>query len=342
MNKLNLEDLIGNEHLKTQLKISHGAARLNNTSVPHILLSGLAGCGKTSTAKAIAKLGNSLFLEAGAEAFKTAEDMAKLFEKLSDDGYDLDTGEIIGTINPAIIFIDEAHRLSLKSEELLGIAMENWEHSFLFKQGKKSQVFKTWLPRFTLICATTKEGELSKPFRDRFKISYIFGEYSLADSMKIIKIHADKKGIKIDDQSVVRIAQRSRGTPRLMVRFLERVTEAMLYLGEPEITMDIVEAQFQLLGIDSEGLTETDTIILKTLYDQDSPVGLETLSLKTNQDEKTIKEVSEPYLIIKGFIERGKRGRVITEEGRNHLISLGIVDPKEEEQTVSSLLRRKL
>jgi Holliday junction DNA helicase RuvB len=116
----------------------------------------------------------------------------------------------------------------------------------------------------------------------------------------------------------------------------------MLYSGESSVTMPIVEAQFQLLRIDSEGLTETDTIILKALYDQDSPVGLETLSLKTNQDEKTIKETSEPYLITKGFIERGKRGRIITEEGIKHLISLGVVNPKEEEQTLSSLLRRRL
>jgi Holliday junction DNA helicase RuvB len=341
MSKLNLEDLIGNEQLKTQLKISHGAAQLNNTPVPHILLAGLPGTGKTSTAKAAASLGSSLFLEAGPESFKTAESMAELFAKLPDDGYS-PGGEIIGTINPAIIFIDEAHRLTLKSEEMLGIAMENWEHSFLHKEGKKSKVFNTWLPRFTLICATTKEGELSKPFRDRFKISYVFGAYSLSDSMKIIKMHAAKKEVEIDDQAVVRIAQRSRGTPRLMVRYLDRVIEAMLYSGESSVTMPIVEAQFQLLRIDSEGLTETDTIILKALYDQDSPVGLETLSLKTNQDEKTIKETSEPYLITKGFIERGKRGRIITEEGIKHLISLGVVNPKEEEQTLSSLLRRRL
>jgi Holliday junction DNA helicase RuvB len=341
MSKLNLSDLIGNEHIKAQIRISFGASKLSNKPMPHMLLSGKPGCGKTTIAKAIANLGNSFFLEANAEAFKTAEGIAELFALLPEEGYDLDTGEIIGKINPSIIFIDEAHRLTLKSEEMLGIAMENWEHSFPLKVGKETKVFKTWVPRFSLICATTKEGELSKPFRDRFKLSYIFSEYSLKDSILIVKMHAKKKGVIIDEESILDIAKRSRGTPRLIVRYLDMVIDAMMFSEESEITLDIVKAQFKLMNIDAEGLTETDTIILKTLYESDFPVGLETLSLKTNQEIKTIREVNEPYLVTKGFLERGKQGRVITEAGKKHLENIGLIEPKQE-AAINRLLRRKL
>lgn len=335
-----LDNIVGNEHIKAQLSIAYGAARLNNRPLPHMLLSGRPGCGKTTTAKALAELGGAKFVEVSAEGLKTAEDIQRIFENLPDDGYG-PSGEIIGEIKPAIIFVDEAHRLTLKSEEMLGISMENWTHTFSEGRGKKKQVLTTWVPQFTLVCATTKEGSFSKPFRDRFKLVYIFNEYDLEESIEIVKKHASKKGISLTDNAAVRIAQRGRGTPRTMVRFLERMVDAMLVLGQDELTVEIVEAQFQLMGIDPEGLTRTDIAILKKLNDSELPVGLESLALLTNQDQETIREVNEPYLLTTGLMERGKQGRVITNKGIEHLVKYGhIEETVEETKTIKRVLSR--
>lgn len=327
---LALDDLIGNDHIKAQLRIAQGAARLHNRALPHMLLAGLPGCGKTSTARALAASSGSPFVETNPESLKTAEDIQGLFDRLPLEGYD-NQGEIVGIINPAIIFIDEAHRLALKSEEMLGIAMEEWKHHFTVGSGKKKEPLTSWVPRFTLVCATTKEGSLSKPFRDRFKLTYIFNEYSLPESVKMVMLHAGQKNVSIDENSAVRIAQRSRGTPRLIVRYLERVIDAMVVMARENITVDLVEAQFNLMGIDPEGLTQTDIIILKALHESDVPVGLESLALKTNQDQSTVKDTNEPYLIRSGFMERGKRGREITERGIEHLVKYKHITPQKKQ-----------
>ncbi len=340
MANLTIDDIIGNDDIKAQLKIALGAAKLNNRQLPHMLLAGRAGCGKTTTAQAIAEMGGSYFREVSPDALRAPEDLVSVFDKFPLDGYDFHTGEIVGTINPAILFIDEAHRLSLKAEEMLGIAMENWTHSFTTGKGRKKENITAWVPRFTLICATTMEGLLSKPFRDRFKMMYIFKEYSFDESVRIIRVHADKRGLKIDDVSIARIAQRSRGTPRLMVRYLERIADAMVYLGRTEVTIDLVEAQFNLMKIDEIGLTESDITILKTLHNSELPVGIDTLALHTNQDKNTIVEVNEPYLLKLGMIERSKQGRVITDNGVEHLIKSGLI-PAPKEAPASRVLSRR-
>ncbi len=342
MTRLTIDDIIGNDAIKTQLKIAQGAARLNNRQLPHMLLAGRAGCGKTTTAQAIAEMGGSYFREVSPDALKTPEDLVSVFDKFPMDGYDFHTGEILGTINPSILFIDEAHRLSLRAEEMLGIAMENWTHSFTIGKGKKKENITAWVPKFTLICATTMEGLLSKPFRDRFKMMYIFKEYNFDESVQIIRVHANKKGLTIDDISIARIAQRARGTPRLMVRYLERIADAMTFLGKTGITIDLVEAQFNLMKIDEIGLTESDITILKILYASELPVGIDTLALHTNQDKNTIAEVNEPYLLRLGMIERSKQGRIITDNGVEHLVKSGLITPPKEVTTSRVLSRRSV
>lgn len=319
-----IDELIGNSSLKTQLKIAFGAAKIHNRPIGHVLFTGQAGCGKTSFSQALAKMGRSYFVQVAPESLKTSEDIAEVFAKFPDTGYDLETGSIIGTINPSILFIDEIHQLSLKAEEMLGIAMENYIHNYSRGKGKKKSIVPTWVPKFTLIGATTREGELSKPFRDRFKHTFIFSAYSEEESCQIINLHAAKSKVTISQDAVLAIAKRSRGTPRLMVRYLERMIDGMLVLGEKSINEMMVEAQFGLLEIDQIGLTKADVEILRILHESDAAVGLETLAIRTNQDTSTVSEVSEPYLMRLGFLERGPRGRTLTERGLAHLIKLGI------------------
>lgn len=327
---IDFESFIGNESVKQQIKIALGAARLHNRPLPHTLLLGPPGMGKTSLSRAIANYGQMPFIELSPEAIGSPEDLAEVFNKLPADGYDRLTGEVIGTINPPVIFIDEAHRLSLKAEESLGIAMENWRHSFIEGRGRRKRNVTCWVPRFTLVCATTIEGGLSKPFRERFKLTYSFKEYSLSEALQVLLLHAKLLGITIDGQCAMRIAQRARGTPRLLVRYLESVRDAMVFLGRENLTgldgIGLVEAQFELMKIDPEGLTEGDIAILKALYESDYELGWETLALQTNQDKKTVSEVIEPFLLRLGLITRSKQGRVITDRGVEHLVKYNHIE----------------
>lgn len=319
--------------------IANGAARLHNKAMGHILFSGLAGCGKTSTARAVSNLNGAPFFEVSAESIKTAEDLAKLFSKFPSTGYNEETGEKLGTITPPIVFIDEAHRLSLKTEEMLGIAMEDYTHTYTQGKGRNKCEVTAWVPEFTIICATTKEGELSKPFRDRFKFSFVFSSYSMEESVSIAGLHADKKGINIDGDSIEIIAQRSRGTPRLIVKHLDTVHDVMVYMEREQVTSTLTEAQFDLMEVDSLGLSATDIAILKDLHYADAPQGIDSLAVKTNLDPKTITEVSEPYLIRLGFIERTKGGRVITDTGSAHLVKQGHVKAPAVELGKSRVIR---
>jgi holliday junction DNA helicase RuvB len=339
MKPIQMEEIIGNDDIKTQIKIAYGAARLHNRPLPHLMLAGRSGCGKTTTAKAVADMGGSYFRELSPDSLKTAEELATVFQKLPDEGYDYQTGEVVGNINPSILFIDEAHRLSLKAQEMLGIAMENWKHTFIVGKGRSRGPITTWVPKFTLICATTMEGTLSKPFRDRFKLTYIFKEYNFDESMKIVFMHAQKRNIKIDASSAARIAIRGRGTPRLIIKYLDAVHDAMSFLQRDSITVELAEAQFDLMKIDEVGLNEADIIILKSLYDSELPVGIDSLALRTNQDKETVSGVNEPYLIKLGFIERSKQGRIITETGIAHLAKHGYINKNSSSADIGRVLK---
>jgi len=309
-------NLIGNTNTKEQIQIALDSARKRNMALPHMLFAGSAGCGKTSMAREVAKVGGVDFISVSPENIKDSKDVRKLLDNLNHDNYD-EKGNKVGKVKPSIIFVDEIHKLVLPAQEDFGIAMED----FMLPTSRPNRFF--WLPYFTLIGATTLAGNLSKPFYDRFKIIFDFRPYDLEDSCKIVKFHAQRIGVTLLDEATVEIANRSRGVPRLMVRYLERIRDFSSAKNKPLVTPRIVANVFNKLGIDAEGFTNTEIAILKALYVSDKPIGLENIAIITNESARTIKDTIEPYLIQRGFIIRSGAGRLITRQGREYLDAQG-------------------
>jgi len=334
--------IIGNRDIMSQLAVAATSAMVENRSLPHTLLSGAAGCGKTSTARYIAERTGCDIIEMPPEGIKSRDDMLRIREVLNVVGYDR-IGNKIGSIRPSILFIDEIHRLPIRGQEHLGIAMENWiipvdENQVKLGLNKResAQFGHTtkgrgrWCPRFTLIGATTDDGLLSKPFKDRFKLKFIFNTYTLEDSIKIVEVHTERLGIQITKNATHAIAKRGRGVPRILVGLLERCRDTAVSAKEDVVTINVCKVSFMLMGIDSTGLTQTDIKILKTLYGSKDPVGLDSLSIIVNESRKTISETIEPYLVQRGFILRSSRGRTLTKTGREYLIENGHIKEDED------------
>lgn len=326
-------NLIGHETTKKQIKVAQQAARARNMSLPHMLFSGSPGCGKTTMANEIAKTSGVDFITATPEDLKDAKSVKKLLENLNDKGYDA-KGNRISNIKPSIIFLDEIHNIPLKGQEILGIAMEN----FRMETGRPNAYY--WLPYFTLIGATTLAGNLSKPFLDRFKLSFMFSPYSTQESIKIIRMHAQKLKISMTAKAVNDIAVRGRGVPRIMVSYLERVRDAMIANKSVLITSLLTKEVFEAMGIDIHGFSETEIKILMVLYKNDIPVGLENLSIITNESTKTIKERIEPYLIQSGLMMRSGSGRIITKSGREYLENQGYTGKASGKQYITANYER--
>lgn len=325
---LTLDNFVGNKDLIPMLRISITASKARNAALPHILLKGPAGTGKTTLAEVIAREFNTEPIALTPGTARKIQDLRKLFFRMPGEGYDQD-GNVIGTIKPQIVFCDECHQLPLVAQENLGIAMQDWK---LAVNIRGQDVFE-WVPRFTLIGATTLPGKLSKPFLDRFKIQSEFETYSKDEAIQIAEFHSKSQNLGLGSGVAEAIATRSRGVPRLIVRFLDRLADAALVAGQENptynrvITRQLAEAVFSnFLKIDDRGLTKTDLKILKSLARQDDPVGLETLATIVNEDKSSVESTIEPYLIQEGLIIRTKRGRLLTDEGRRYLTAAGYLE----------------
>jgi Holliday junction DNA helicase RuvB len=337
---------IGNEDTLEQISIALRSAIAENRPLPHMLMSGAAGCGKTSTARYIAELTGTNFLSIACDSIKNRTDVIPIAKQLDKTGYDKHGRKVKGSCTrPSIVFIDEIHQLSLSGQEHLGILMEEWHVPINGQEAIKLQSvpasklseldyftigLKYWAPEFTLIGATTNDGKLSKPFRDRFKMRFVFQPYSLDDSMEIVKFHADRLKVKIEESGAMEIAKRGRGVPRVLVSLLERCRDVLVTAKRDQIDNIVARTTFINLQIDSTGLTLTDIEILKTLYEAGEPVGLENLAVRLNESQKVLSETIEPYLIQRGLIMRGTKGRTITEKGRLYLSDKGHIKPVEE------------
>lgn len=305
--------MIGNNNIKEQLNIALSATQKRNTALPHILFSGPAGCGKTTLAKEIATIGGMDFMQATSDSVKGYRAVLDLLSNINHIGYNKQ-GDVVGRIKPTIIFLDEIHRLPISGQEHLGIAME--EFQLESDQDKKSYI---WFPLFTIIGATTEEGLLSKPYRDRFKLLLNFKLYDEETLALIVSYHAEKKKVKITKNACFDISKRSKGTPRLAVKYLERAIDFALWKNLDVITPDLTKTMFEGLGIDPLGLSDNERTLLISLYNSEKPVGLNNLSVIINASQKTITDSIEPFLMYKGLITVSGRGRVLTRKGMDYV-----------------------
>jgi len=323
--------LVGNRDVFGQINIAIASAIQQNRSIPHMLLSGAAGCGKTSTARYIADSTGSNMVMVAADSVKKREDVLNIISHLNHRGYDK-YGRKIGTVKPSIVFIDEIHNVPLSGQEHAGIVMEEWylpvtkrEAQVDAKSVKDLNNAIRWSPEFTLIGATTNDGKLSKPFRDRFKLRFLFNTYSEEESRDIVLMHADRLGVRTDPEAAMEIAKRGRGVPRILVGLLERCVDTAVAAQVNEITKEVAIVTFDNLKIDRTGLTITDVNILKALYESDDAVGLDNLAVKLNESSRVLSETVEPYLIQRGFIIRTGKGRKITDKGTQYLMENGYI-----------------
>ena len=304
--------MIGHENTKTQIRRAVESAHARNVAIPHMLFAGAPGCGKTTMAKEIAKISKAHFIKAVPEDMKDYNAVIGLLEQLDHTGYDR-RGNRIGRIHPTVIFFDEIHAMPLKGQEKLGIAMEEWQ----IESTHANRYI--WLPYFTLIGATTNDGKLSKPFRDRFKLRFVFQTYETDELTQIVKMHSGRLKMMISERAARDIATRSKGTPRIAVGYLERARDMALSMRSKLITSGITHRTFKEMKVDEKGLTETEIKVLKALYNAGTSVGLDNLSIITNESAKTLSESVEPFLIQKGLILRSGKGRVLTPAGRKYV-----------------------
>ena len=296
---LSLEDYIGQEKVKRNLKVYIEAAKERGDSLDHVLFYGPPGLGKTTLAGIIAnEMGTHLKVTSGPAIEKPGE-MAAILNNLQEGD---------------VLFVDEIHRLNRQVEEVLYPAMEDYEIDIMIGKGATARSIRLELPKFTLVGATTRAGLLSAPLRDRFGVVSHLEFYSVKELETIIKRSARVLNVEIDTKGALELAKRSRGTPRLANRLLKRVRDFAQVKYDGRITGEVADYALNLLDVDKDGLDRNDRLILQTIIGKfgGGPVGIETLAASIGEDSGTLEDVYEPYLIQNGFINRTPRGRVAT------------------------------
>ncbi|MBO5153141.1 MAG: Holliday junction branch migration DNA helicase RuvB [Eubacterium sp.] len=300
-----LEDYIGQEKAKTNLKVYIEAAKKRGEPLDHVLFYGPPGLGKTTLAGIIAnEMGVHVKITSGPAIAKPGE-MAAILSNLAEGD---------------LLFVDEIHRLNRQVEEVLYPAMEDYAIDIMIGKGATARSIRLDLPKFTLVGATTRAGLLSAPLRDRFGVIHHLEYYTVDELKTIIQHSAVKLGVEIDEAGAFELARRSRGTPRLANRLLKRVRDFAQVKYDGKITEDVASFALDLLEVDKMGLDNSDRKLLMTIIEKFSggPVGLDTLAAAIGEDAGTIEDVYEPYLVMNGFINRTPKGRVVTEYCYRH------------------------
>ena len=302
---MTLDEYIGQEKAKANLKVYIEAAKQRGESLDHVLFYGPPGLGKTTLAGIIAnEMVVHMKVTSGPAIGKPGE-MAAILSNLAEGD---------------ILFVDEIHRLNRQVEEVLYPAMEDYVIDIMVGKGATARSIRLDLPHFTLVGATTRAGLLSAPLRDRFGVVHHLEFYNV-EELKTIIVHSAKKlEVKIDEEGAIELARRSRGTPRLANRLLKRVRDFAQVQYNGEITKEVASFALDLLEVDKMGLDQNDRNILLTIIEkfQGGPVGLDTLAAAIGEDAGTIEDVYEPYLVKNGFINRTPKGRVATEFAYHH------------------------
>jgi len=298
------DEYIGQGQIKKNLKVFIEASRKREEALDHILFFGPPGLGKTTISNLIAVQMNAQIKTTAAPMIEKSGDLAAILTNIEEGD---------------ILFIDEIHRMSPAIEEILYSAMEDFRLDIIIGSGPAAQTVRIDLPRFTLIGATTRAGMLSQPLRERFGMHFRMQFYSAKELGEIVRLASIKLNKITVDKASYEIAKRSRGTPRLALRLLRRVRDFSEVANEHEINMKTTKYGLDQLGVNDLGFDEEDIRLLELLISaKGRPMGLSTIAAALSEDEGTIEDVLEPYLLANGYIERTARGRVATEKSYIH------------------------
>ena len=306
------DEYIGQEKIKKNLKVFIEASKKREEALDHILFFGPPGLGKTTIANIIATEMNTNIKTTAAPMIEKAGDLAALLTNIEEGD---------------ILFIDEIHRMSPAIEEILYPAMEDFRLDIIIGSGPAAQTVKIDLPRFTLIGATTRAGMLSNPLRERFGMHFRMQFYTPDELSKIVTQAAHKLEKPAEGKASSEIARRSRGTPRIALRLLKRVRDFFEVANENEVALSRAKYALDELGVNNLGFDEQDIQLLELLVSaKNKPMGLSTIGAALSEDEGTIEDVLEPYLIANGYIERTARGRIATQKSYEHFKLGGMKD----------------
>ncbi len=298
------DEYIGQEKIKKNLQVFVEASRRRNEALDHILFFGPPGLGKTTLANIIAIEMEANIKTTSAPMIEKAGDLAALLTNIEEGD---------------ILFIDEIHRMSPAIEEILYPAMEDFRLDIIIGSGPAAQTVKIDLPRFTLIGATTRAGMLSNPLRERFGMHFRMQFYTPPELGMIVQLASHKLKKPALEESAIEIAKRSRGTPRVALRLLKRVRDFAEVANETRIGLKTTQYALDELGVNHLGFDEQDIQLLELLVGaKGKPMGLSTISAALSEDEGTIEDVLEPYLLANGYIERTARGRIATQKSYEH------------------------